>query len=105
MFRRFRPVAAGAILFVCGLLSITSCPASENADVTTAAGEDAIGQSTKAALQGNARLAAASLQALPRNHFAGKDISYRRCMLQRFGSRSRPPSPPDVGDPFVGRTG
>jgi hypothetical protein len=97
MFQQFRRAAAGAILFACGWLSITSC----YADVTTAAGEDAIGQSTRAALQGNARLAASVLQGLPRNHFAGKDIVYRRCMLERFSAKSRPPSPPDAGDPFV----
>jgi len=101
MFQEFRRAAAGTILFVCGLLSISSCSAGENGDVTSAAAEQAIGQSTKAALQGNGRLAATSLQAVARSHFAGKDITYRRCMLQRFGSRSQPPSRPDVGDPFV----
>jgi hypothetical protein len=101
MFQQFRRAAAGAILFVCGMLSITSCSAGNNDDITTATGEDAIGRSTKAALQGNARLAAASLQAVARSHFAGKDVNYRRCMLQRFGPKSAPPARPDVGDPFV----
>jgi hypothetical protein len=101
MFKAFSQAAAGAILFVCGLLSITSCSAGENGDVSTAAGEEAIGRSTKAALQGNARLAAASLQSVARSNFAGKDVAYRRCMLQRFGSNAAPPARPDVGDPFV----
>jgi hypothetical protein len=101
MFQQFRRAAAGAILFVCGMLSITSCSAGNNDDITTAAGEDAIGRSTKAALQGNAKLAAASLQGVPRSHFAGKDIKYRRCMIQRFGPKSLPPTRPDAGDPFV----
>lgn len=101
MFQEFRRALAGTILFVCGLLSITSCSAGENGGATTVAGENAIGQSTKAALQGNARLAAASLQAVARSHFAGKDIAYRRCMIQRFGPKSLPPTRLDVGDPFV----
>jgi hypothetical protein len=101
MLQQFGRAAAGAILFACGLLSITSCSAGESGDFTTAAGEDAIGQSTRAALQGNARLAASHLHAVPRNNFAGKDAAYRRCMLQRFGTKAVPPSRPDVGDPFV----
>lgn len=101
MFQQFTRAAVGAILFACGLLSMTTCLAGETGDVTTAAGQDAIGRSTKAALQGNAKLAASVLQGVPRNHFAGKDIAYRRCMIQRFGPRSEPPSRPDVGDPFV----
>lgn len=101
MFQQFRRAAAGAILFACGLSSITNCLAGDTGDATTAAGEDAIGRSTRAALQGDARLAASVLQAVPRNHFAGKDIVYRRCMLQRFSEKSKPPSRPDVGDPFV----
>ncbi|WP_153067329.1 hypothetical protein [Steroidobacter cummioxidans] len=76
--------------------------AGEAGGVTTAAGEEAIGQSTKAALQGNARLAAAHLQAVPRSNFGGKDAAYRRCMFQRFGSNAAPPSRPEAGDPFVG---
>lgn len=99
MVQQFGRAAAGAILFACGLLSISSCSAGETG--TTAAGEDAIGRSTKAALQGNARLAASHLQAVARNNFAGKDVGYRRCMLERFGSNAAPPSPPEAGDPFV----
>lgn len=101
MFQQFRRAAAGTILFVCGLLSITSCPAGENGDLTSAAGAEAIGRSTMAALQGNAGLAAASLQSVARSHFAGKDVGYRRCMLQRFGAEATPPERPDAGDPFV----
>lgn len=101
MFQRLTQAAAGAILFACAWLSITSCSAGETGDMTTAAGENAIGRSTRAALQGNGKLAASVLLGVPRNHFAGKDIVYRRCMLQRFGARSLPPSRPDVGDPFV----
>ncbi|HEY5758783.1 MAG TPA: hypothetical protein VIU34_23310 [Steroidobacter sp.] len=100
MFQQFRRVAAGAILFACGLLSITRCLA-ETADFTTAPAENAIGKSTRAALQGNARLAASHLRAVARSQFGGKDIAYRRCMIQRFGSRAQPPARPDVGDPFV----
>ncbi len=103
MFQQFTRAAAGAILFACGLLSITSCSAGESSDITTAAGEDAIGRSTQAALQGNGKLAASVLQGMPRNHFAGKDVAYRRCMIQRFGPRSLPPSPPQTGDPFVSK--
>lgn len=101
MFQDFRRAAAGAILFVCGSLSITSCAAGENGDFTTAVGEQAIGQSMKAALQGNARLAAASLQSVARSNFAGKDVVYRRCMLQRFGPDATPPARPDGDDPFL----
>lgn len=101
MFQPFRRAAAGAILFVCGLLSITSCSAGNNGDVTTATGEAAIGQSTRAALQGNGRLAVAALQGVARRHFAGKDANYRRCMIQRFGAKSLPPTRLDAGDPFV----
>jgi hypothetical protein len=103
MFQQFTQAAAGAILFACGWLSITSCYAGEDGYITTAAGEDAIGRSTRAALQGNGKLAASVLLGVPRNHFAGKDIAYRRCMLQRFGARSSAPSRPDVGDPFVSK--
>lgn len=91
----------GAILFACGLLSITSCLAGETADFTTAPAEEAIGKSTRAALQGNGRRAASYLQSVARSQFGGKDIAYRRCMLQRFGARALPPSRTDVGDPFV----
>lgn len=91
----------GVILFACGLLGITSCLAGESADFTTTLGENAIGTSTRAALQGNARLATSQLQGVPRSHFAGKDVAYRRCMIQRFGARAQPPPRPDVGDPFV----
>nr|WP_298719805.1 hypothetical protein [uncultured Steroidobacter sp.] len=101
MFQQFGAGAAGAILFACGWLSITSCSAGETRGASTAAGEAAIGQSTKAALQGNARLAASHLRAVPPNNFAGKDITYRQCMLQRFGTNAAPPARPDVGDPFV----
>ncbi|MFC4308532.1 hypothetical protein ACFPN2_05505 [Steroidobacter flavus] len=101
MFQQFTRAAAGVILFACGGLSITSCYAGETSDITTPAGEDAIGRSTRAALQGNGKLAASVLQGLPRNHFAGKDIVYRRCMLQRFHAKAKPPARPEVGDPFV----
>jgi hypothetical protein len=101
MFQQFRRAAAGAILFACGWLSITRCLAGETADFTTAVGENAIGKSTQAALQGNARLATSHLQGVPRSQFAGKDIAYRRCMIQRFGARAVPPPRPDVDDAFV----
>ncbi|WP_129644839.1 hypothetical protein [Peristeroidobacter agariperforans] len=101
MFQDFRPAAAGVILFVCGLLSITSSAAGENGDFTSAVGEQAIARSMKAALQGNARLAAAALQSAARSSFAGKDVVYRRCMLQRFGPDATPPPRPEVGDPFL----
>ncbi|WP_161814807.1 hypothetical protein [Steroidobacter agaridevorans] len=101
MFQQFGRAAAGALLFVCGWLSTTSCAAGENGDITTAVGEAAIAQSMKAALQGNARLAASSLQSVARSNFAGKDVVYRRCMLQRFGSAATPPARPEAGDPFL----
>lgn len=99
MFREFRRAAAGAILFVCGSLSIMSCAAGD--DFTSAAGKAAIGESTKAALQADARLAAAALQSVARSNFGGKDARYRRCMLQRFGAESTPPAPPELDDPFL----
>lgn len=92
---------AGAILFACGLLSITSCLAGDTVDFTTAPAEQAIGKSTRAALQGNGRRAASYLQSVARSQFGGKDIAYRRCMIQRFGARALPPSHADVGEPFV----
>ena len=101
MFQKIRQAGAGALLFASGWLSIASCYAGETPDITTKAGEQAIGLSTKAALQGNARLAASHLLGVPRNHFAGKDIAYRRCMLQRFGADAVTPSRPDAGEPFV----
>jgi len=91
----------GVILFACGLLSITSCLAAETVDFTTAPAEEAISKSTRAALQGNGRRAASYLQSVARSQFGAKDVAYRRCMLQRFGARSLPPSRADVDDPFV----
>lgn len=91
----------GAILFACGLLSITSCLADETVDFTTAPAEEAIGKSTRAALQGNGKRAASHLQSVARSQFGSADVAYRRCMIQRFGARSLPPPRTDVGDPFV----
>lgn len=105
MSQAFRQAAATAlavtILFVCGSLGITSCVADSVASTTTAAGEEAIARSNKAALQGNGKLAAGSLHGVPRNHFVGKDVAYRRCMLHRFGAQSVAPSRLETGDDFV----
>lgn len=93
---------AGAILFVCAWLGITSCRADAIVPITTAAGERALARSNKAALQGDARQAASFLVGVPRNHFVGKDIAYRRCMLQRFGAGAVAPSRPRTEDIFAG---
>lgn len=92
---------ARAILCVCGWLGITSVMAADLSPMTTLAGQLAIARSNQAAVQGNSRLAAVFLQNVPRNHFVGKDIGYRRCMLRRFGAKSVPPAPPETGDALV----
>lgn len=102
----FRPPGATAIavaiLFVCGWLGITSCMAAQVPASTTASGERAMADANKAAIQGDAKLAAATLLGVPRNHFAGKDITYRQCMLKRFGARSVAPERTYTSDVFVG---
>lgn len=92
---------ASAILFVCGLPGMTRCMADALDPDTSAVGQRALVQSATAALQGNGKLAAKTLEALPRNHFAGKDVAHRRCILLRLGARSAAPSPPETGDAFV----
>lgn len=106
MTRAFRwagaTTLATAILFVYGGLGISRCWAGAPETWTTSMGQQAIAQSNTAAIEGNGKLAAQALQAVPRNHFAGKDIAYRRCMLQRFGAKSAPPQPPtETGDALV----
>ena len=92
---------AWAILCVCAWLGISRCMAADLSPMTTVAGQLAIVRSNTAAIQGNSRLAAAILQAVPRNHFVGRDIGYRRCMLGRFGNKSAAPKRPESGDPLV----
>lgn len=92
---------AMAILCVCGWQGISSCMAGSIEYVTTAAGEQALARSNTAALQGNGKLAAAVLLGVPRNHFVGRDIAYRHCMLRRFGAESDAPTQPETGDAFV----
>lgn len=93
---------AVAILFVCGWHGITSCMAGSVAPLTTLAGQRAIALSNRAAIEGNGKLAAAALLGVPRNHFEGKDVAYRRCMLQRFGAQAVAPVRPEISDVFVG---
>lgn len=104
MTQAFRPTCArtiaSAILCVCALAGITESSAAVPT-VTTPPGQRALERSNKAALQGDGKLAAESLAGVPRNHFAGADLRYRRCMLRRFGTRAVAPEWRDAGEPFV----
>jgi hypothetical protein len=105
MSQAFRQAGATAIavtiLFVCGWPSINSCEAAEISAITTRVAERALARSNTAAIQANGKLAASILLGVPRNHFAGKDITHRRCMLRRFAPDSLAPGRPETGDAFV----
>jgi hypothetical protein len=59
-----------------------------------------IGESTNAALQGDARGARAALLAVPSENFRGKDATYRACMIERFATDAASPVM-NVSDPFA----
>ena len=85
------------------LFTLAVAEAAAGAAPSSPAAMQAVAEATGAGLQADAARAIRRLREVPSNQFAGDDLTFRRCMEQRFGTARWHPSLAAMSDPFARR--